>query len=139
MKGLHDCSFRDVRVISNSQSLLKNEASIDMVEALKRLAPRKALGPFDVSAGPLPTDQPASENGPSSRINSVSRSAFPVTSGPAEDAQTWFPIIGSRAPLDLSLTHMARFTSPDSLHCVIDSAQIHNVMDCNTLHKDLVT
>lgn len=31
MKGLHDCSFRDVRDISNSQSLLKNEASIDMV------------------------------------------------------------------------------------------------------------
>lgn len=89
------------------------------MEALKRLAPRKALGPFDVSAGPLLTDQPASENGPSSRINTVSRSAFPVTSGPAEDAQTWFPIKGSRAPLDLSLKHMARFTSPDSLHwCV---------------------
>ena len=30
-KGLHDCTFRDVRDISNSQALLKSESSIDMV------------------------------------------------------------------------------------------------------------
>jgi len=93
------------------------------VEALKRLAPRKALAPFDINAGSLPTDdlndQPATDNGPSTRINPSSRSGLTITSGPAEDAQAWFPMKGSRAPLDLSLKLLARFTSPDSLHwCV---------------------
>ena len=33
-KGLHSCSFRDVRDLSDSQALLKSESSIDMVTIL---------------------------------------------------------------------------------------------------------
>jgi len=98
------------------------------VEALKRLAPRKAFGQFDINAGPPLTDlrgdlndQPATDNGPSSRIN-TSRSGLP--SGSAEDTQAWFPLKESRAPLDLSLKLLARFTSPDSLHWCVQSPYV---------------
>jgi hypothetical protein len=33
-RGLHSCSFRDVRDLSDSQALLKSESSIDMVTIL---------------------------------------------------------------------------------------------------------
>lgn len=33
-RGLHSCSFRDVRDLSDSQALLKSESSIDMVTTL---------------------------------------------------------------------------------------------------------
>ena len=98
------------------------------VEALKKLAPRKALGPFDFNAAPpLPIDnrnnldgQPAAETGPSTRVNSLSRSRLPITSGPPEDAQAWVSVKGSVAPLDLSLKMLARFTSSDPFHwCVL--------------------
>lgn len=60
------------------------------MEALKKLAPRKAWGPFDVNtSGFLPTDlrkdlkdQSAADNGASIRF---SRSGLPTTSGPASD------------------------------------------------------
>ncbi|KAG0618416.1 hypothetical protein M758_4G062500 [Ceratodon purpureus] len=140
MKGLYDCTFRDVRDISNSQSLLKAESSIDMIEALKKLAPRKALGPFDINASAsLPTDlrddlrdQFAADNAASTRVSIVSRSGLATTSGPAEDAQAWLPMKGSIAPLDLSLKLLARFSSPDSLHwChrLSSNTQCHGVQE----------
>ena len=102
------------------------------MEALKKLAPRKAWGPFDVNtSGFLPTDlredlkdQSAADNGASIRFSSISRSGLPTTSGPAEDAQAWLPMKGSLAPLDLSLKLLARFTSPDSLHWCVHSPYV---------------
>ncbi|XP_024366090.1 uncharacterized protein [Physcomitrium patens] len=123
VKGLYDCAFRDVRDISNSQSLLKAESSIDMVEALKKLAPRKVLGSFDFNAGLIPTehsndlnDRLGADNGSVTRANTLPRSGLPISTGPVEDSKTWLPFKGCYAPLDLSLKQMARFTSPDSLH-----------------------
>ena len=106
--------------------------SYGQVETLKKLAPRKALGPFDINASsslPLDlrddlNDQLAADNGASTIFSTISRSGFPTTSGPAEDAQAWLPIKGSLAPLDLSLKLLARFTSPDSLHWCVHSLYV---------------
>lgn len=102
------------------------------MEALKKLAPRKSLGPFDINtSSSLPTDlrddpndQLVADNGASKRFSTISRGGLPTTSGPGEDAQAWLPMKGSLAPLDLSLKLLARFTSPDSLHWCVHSLYV---------------
>ncbi|KAG0630262.1 hypothetical protein M758_1G166000 [Ceratodon purpureus] len=109
-----------------------------MVEALKKLAPRKALGSFDFNAAPpLPRDvcgnyneQSAADHGPSTRGDTLSKSRLPVTSRSAEDGLAWVSLKASIAPLDLSLKILARFTSPDSFHwChrLSSNAKFHGV------------
>ena len=95
------------------------------MEALKKFAPRKALGPFDPNMGlPLPTNGynsakqvvQASENGTILASNVYNRTSPPSTSIQLETSQAWVPMEGSVAPLDLSLKMLARFNSQDSLH-----------------------
>lgn len=93
------------------------------MEALKILEPHKASGQSNFNAGPLPTelrgnlnDQSTADNGFNTRVNVLSRSRLPTTSGPMEDNLAWVSIRGSHAPLDLSLKLTARFSSPDSFH-----------------------
>lgn len=100
---------------------------------MKKLAPRKALGPFDLNPG-LPTDlrddindQSAPDDGLRTK-NNLSGSGLLVTSGLAEDAQVWVPVKGSVAPLDLSLKLLARFTSSDSLHWLVQLTCFHSLL-----------
>ena len=108
----------------------------DQEEALKKLAPRKALGSFDFNAAPpLPRDvcdnyneQSAADHGPSTRGDTLSKSRLPVTSRSAEDGLAWVSLKASIAPLDLSLKILARFTSPDSFHWCVQN--LHVFMHC---------
>lgn len=124
----HNCQYlaqQSSPVFLSSKWHCVHPVCLLQMEALKKFAPRKALGPFDPNMGlPLPTNNynsakqvvQASENGTIMASNVYNRTSPPSTSIQLEASQAWVPMEGSVAPLDLSLKMLARFNSQDSLH-----------------------
>lgn len=84
------------------------------VEALKKLAPRKALGPFDPNMGlPLPSTM-YNDGGKGTTSNVPNRGSAQALD--IESSLAWVRMNGESAPLDLSLKVVARFVSAESLH-----------------------